>query len=86
MYNEHHFFEPNAIKRYSVGTKNTTLVKASDGSLIIYVQANQPSDPTKRANWLPAPRGNFALYLRAYWPEESVLNHAWTPPAVVETK
>src|SRR6202007_1216609 len=27
LYNEHHFFSPNEIKRYSVGTKNKTLVK-----------------------------------------------------------
>ena len=44
LYNQHHFFEPNAIKRYSVGTKNKTLVTAPDGSLTIYVQANEPND------------------------------------------
>jgi hypothetical protein len=86
MYNEHHFFEPNPINRYSVGTKNKDLKPNPDGSLTIYVQAAQPTDPMQRTNWLPSPRGNFALYVRAYWPEESVLNHAWTPPAVVKTR
>jgi hypothetical protein len=86
MYNEHHFFEPNAIKRYSVGTKNKDLETNPDGSLTIYVQAAQPPDPVQRANWLPAPRGNFALYVRAYWPQESILNGTWTPPAVVKVK
>lgn len=86
LYNQHHFFEPNAIKRYSVGTKNKTLVTAPDGSLTIYVQANEPSDATQRANWLPAPKDDFALYIRAYWPEESALNGSWTPPAVVKER
>ncbi len=86
MYNEHHFFEPNAIKRYSVGTKNKTLVTAPDGSLTIYVQTAEPSDATQRANWLPPPKGNFALYIRAYWPEDVVLNGGWTPPRVVKVK
>ena len=86
LYNEHHFFEPNPINRYSVGTKNKDLKTNADSSLTIYVQATQPTDPQQRSNWLPAPRGNFALYLRAYWPEESVLNGTWTPPAVVKTR
>jgi hypothetical protein len=85
LYNQHHFFSPNEIKRYSVGTKNKTLVKAADGSLTIYVQSTPP-DGDKRANWLPAPKENFSLYARTYWPEESVLNGNWTPPAVVKVK
>ena len=40
LYNQHHFFSPNEIKRYSVGTKNKTLVTAPDGSLTIYVQVH----------------------------------------------
>ncbi len=85
MYNQHHFFEPNAIKRYSVGTKNKDLQKAADGSLTIYVQADEPTDPAERANWLPSP-GNedFSLYVRAYWPEEAITKGQWTPPAVVK--
>ncbi len=84
MYNQHHFFEPNAIKRYSVGTKNKDLHKAPDGSLTIYVQADEPTDPAERANWLPSPRNeDFSLYVRAYWPEQAVTSGQWTPPAVV---
>lgn len=86
MYNEHHFFEPNAIKRYSVGTKNKTLVTGPDGSLTIYVQANEPTDATQRANWLPAPKGNFVLYVRSYWPEDAITRGTWTPPGAVKVK
>src|SRR5277367_4864498 len=85
LYNQHHFFSPNEIKRYSVGTKNKTLVTAPDGSLTIYVQATPPEDD-KRANWLPAPKEDFVLYVRSYWPEDSILNGSWTPPAVTKVK
>jgi hypothetical protein len=85
LYNQHHFFSPNEIKRYSVGTKNKTLVTVADGSLTIYVQATPPADDN-RANWLPSPKENFVLYIRAYWPEASVLNGIWTPPVVTRVK
>jgi hypothetical protein len=80
LYNQHHFFEPNEIKRYSVGTKNKTLKHNADGSLTIYVQADPPADD-KRANWLPAPKqADFSLFMRAYWPKVAVIDGSWTPP------
>ena len=83
LYNAQHFFAPNAIKRYSVGTKNRHLKPNADGSLTIYVQADEPTDPLQRANWLPAPKGeDISLYLRVYWPEEPIDSGRWTPPAV----
>ncbi len=82
MYNKHHFFEPNALKRYSVGTKNKTLKKNADGSLTIYVQPDSPG-ADKESNWLPAPKGaEFSLYVRAYWPKKAITSGKWTPPAV----
>jgi hypothetical protein len=56
LYNQHHFFVPNDIKRYSVGTKNKTLQYNPDGSLTIYVQADAPTDPLRRSNWLATAR------------------------------
>jgi hypothetical protein len=85
LYNQHHFFSPNELKRYSVGTKNKTLVTAPDGSLTIYIQPAPPAGD-KRANWLTAPRENFALYVRSYWPEDSILNGTWTPPVVTKER
>lgn len=82
IYNEHHFFVANAINRFSVGTKNKDLKLGTDGSLTIYVQAEEPEDPEQRANWLPAPKGEFSLYVRAYWPKPAVTDASWTPPAV----
>ncbi len=90
LYNQHHFFAPNEIGRYSVGTRNKDLKYAEDGSLTIYVQADPPPDEL-RANWLPTPQsgdgnadmnGDFSLYIRAYWPKAAVLEGAWTPPPV----
>jgi hypothetical protein len=82
LYNRHHFFEPNEIKRYSVGTKSRSLKIAADGSLTIYVQATPPPGD-QRENWLPAPKGeDFSLYVRAYWPEPPARDGRWTPPPV----
>jgi hypothetical protein len=81
LYNEHHFFAPNELKRYSLGTKNKTLKYNPDGSLTIYVQADPPPE-TQRANWLPAPKdADFSLYMRAYWPKTAIVDGSWTPPA-----
>jgi len=85
MYNEHHFFEPNKLNRYSLGTKNKDLQKGPDGSLTIYVSSTPPNQD-KMTNWLPAPKGDFSLYVRTYWPEDAILNGTWTPPAVVKVK
>jgi hypothetical protein len=82
IYNDHHFFAPNQINRYSVGTKNKDLQLAADGSLTIHVQTLAPGDAAQRANWLPAPNGDFSLYLRAYWPQAAVTDGSWTPPPV----
>src|SRR5262249_12089662 len=74
LYNEHHFFAKNDLKRYSLGTKNRDLKYNADGSLTIYVQADPPADAV-RANWLPAPKDAiFSLFIRAYWPKAAVLD------------
>jgi hypothetical protein len=81
LYNEHHFFEPNQIDRFSVGTKNRGLKLDPDGGLTVIVQADPPAD---RSNWLPAPKGkDFSLFMRAYWPKTAVLDGSWTPPPVL---
>ena len=86
LYNQHHFFEPNDLKRYSIGTKNRNLQNNSDGSLTLYVQAAAPTD-NQRSNWLPAPKdGDFTLYIRSYWPDKPILDGAWTPPGIERVK
>jgi hypothetical protein len=80
LYNEYHFFAPNEIKRYSLGTKNRNLKYDDDGSLTLYVQNDEP-DESRRNNWLPSPKdGDFSLYVRTYWPKSEVTDGSWTPP------
>jgi hypothetical protein len=82
LYNEHHFFVPNDIGRYSLGTKNKTLTYNPDGSSTLYVQADPPPE-AQRSNWLPAPKNaDFSLYVRAYAGKAAILDGSWTPPAV----
>ena len=87
LYDQHHFFAPNAVGRYSLGTKTKDLKYNPDGSLTIYLQADPPGDELW-ANWLPAPKdagestGDFSLSIRAYGPKPAVTEGAWTPPAV----
>ena len=85
LYNEVHFFNPNPLNRYSLGTKNKNLKYNSDGSLTLYAGAKSPGKD-KENNWLPAPEGPFSLYIRAYWPENAILDGTWTPPIVEKVK
>jgi hypothetical protein len=64
LYNQEHFFHPNALHRYSLGTKNKGLKYNTDGSLTLYAGAKSPGKD-KESNWLPAPAGTFSLYMRA---------------------
>ncbi|MHC9295194.1 DUF1254 domain-containing protein [Mycobacterium sp. LTG2003] len=81
LYNDKHFFHPNQLNRYSLGTKNKTLTRGQDGSLTLFAGAKTPG-PEQESNWLPAPEGPFSLYIRAYWGEPGITENTWKPPAV----
>ena len=57
LYNEEKFFLPNALNRFSLGTKNKTLRYAADGSLNLYLGAKSPGKENE-PNWIPAPKGH----------------------------
>ena len=76
---------PNPIQRYSIGDRTKGLRYGADGSLEIYLQAENPG-PAKAANWLPAPAGPFFFVARLYGPKPAVLSGAWTLPARVEVR
>lgn len=85
LYNAGHFFSPNPLNRYSLGTKNKSLKFSDDGSLMLYVQSESPG--ADKSNWLPAPKeADFSLYIRAYWPKPAILDGTWTPPKVEKMK
>jgi hypothetical protein len=82
LYNEEHLFNPNPLKRYSLGTKSKSFLKYNpDGSLTLYAGAKSPG-ADKESNWLPAPEGMFSLYIRCYWAEQAVIDGTWMPPQV----
>ena len=83
LYNDHHFFNPNPLKRFSLGTKNQNLQTNSDGSLTLHAGAKSPGKD-KETNWLPAPNTPFSQYIRCYWPKQEVINATWIPPKVVK--
>jgi len=82
LYNEHHFFHANELRRYSLGTKNRNLKRNADSSLTLHVGAKSPG-PDREPNWLPSPNGHFSLYIRAYWGHERILDGSWKPPIIV---
>ena len=75
-------FVPNAIDRYSIGDRTAGLVYGEDGSVTVFLQAEEPTDPVERANWLPAPEGPFYLLTRHYSPQAAILTGDWVPPAI----
>lgn len=81
LYNKEHLFEPNALNRFSLGTKSKSLKYNEDGSLTLYFQNVSPG-ADKETNWVPAPQDDFSLYIRAYWPKAEILNGKWVPPLV----
>jgi hypothetical protein len=70
--------------------QNHTACFNRDGSLDLYLQADQPSDAAQACNWIPIPddeqlaadEPDFIVFLRMYWPDQAVLRGRWIPPAV----
>ena len=79
---ENQLFVPNPINRYSFGDRTKGTVYGKDGSLEIFLQAEEPTDPVERANWLPAPKGRFYLVTRHYSPQAAILTGDWVPPPI----
>ncbi len=77
----------NPIKRYLINSPMLPDLKTNgDGSLTLFIQKDEPTDPVQKANWLPAPNGPIYIVLRMYWPKESVLNGTWQPPGIKAAK
>jgi hypothetical protein len=81
---ENQLFVPNAINRYSVGDRTPGTAVGKDGSMEIFLQADEPTDPRERANWLPAPKGPFYLLIRHYSPKAPILTGDWLPPPITK--
>ncbi len=87
MYDTNSFFVPNPLNRYLINDLSH-LHKNADGSIDIYVQHDQPSNPAQVSNWLPAPAAGlgFRLIWRLYdlgSATEGVLDGSgWQPPPI----
>ncbi len=68
LYDANVFLFPNPFHRYLINDR-TDLHYNADGSLDLYIQASQPSDPKQAQNWLPSPPGAaFRIIWRLYQP------------------
>lgn len=77
----------NPIDRYLVNSPMLPDLKTNaDGSLTLYIQKDEPTDPGQKANWLPAPDGPIYMVMRLYWPKDEALNGSWSPPAIKRTE
>jgi hypothetical protein len=77
----------NPIDRYLINSPMLPdLKKADDGSLTLYIQNKEPSNPDQKTNWLPAPDGPIYMVMRLYWPKDEALKGTWEPPAVTKVK
>ena len=79
----------NPINRYLINSPMLpNLKKNADGSLTLFIQRDEPTDPLQKANWLPTPDGPIYLVMRLYWPKTeapSVLppgEGSWQPPGL----
>jgi hypothetical protein len=70
----------NSMRRYSLGSYSKNVIYNIDGSLDIYMSANEPQGHTN--NWLPAPRGGFYVMLNLYNPTEQALKEPYAPPPI----
>ena len=82
MYDREGFLVANPINRYSLGPSHPPVVTRPDGSIVVAVEHDQPTEAD--VNWLPSPVGGFRLNMRLYGPRQSVLDGNWRPPPVVK--
>jgi hypothetical protein len=82
-YGADEFLIENPLKRYALGDRDPLKFNA-DGSLDIWIQAQEPHDMALRSNWLPVKdHAKFLLNARLYWPKPDALQGKWTMPVVM---
>jgi hypothetical protein len=82
VYDSNGYLAPNPIDRYSLGPSHPPLVEKPDGSIVIALQQDEPTEG--RVNWLPTPDAGFRLNLRLYGPSRAAQRGDWRPPPVVD--
>jgi hypothetical protein len=87
LYDAQVFFFSNPFHRYLINDR-TDLHYNADGSLDLYIQQAQPSDPQQAQNWVPSPPGEtFRIIWRLYETGKArfgILDGSgWQPPAIL---
>ena len=82
VYDSSGYLTPNPIDRYSLGPSHPPLIERPDGSIVIALQQDEPTE--RRVNWLPTPDAGFRLNLRLYGPSKAAQRGDWRPPPTVE--
>ncbi|MEN9995720.1 MAG: hypothetical protein RL462_496 [Pseudomonadota bacterium] len=81
-YGHDEFLIANPLNRYALGDRDRLHFNA-DGSLDIWIQAQEPAQAHQRTNWLPVKdKSAFLLNARLYWPKEDALQGTWKMPAL----
>jgi hypothetical protein len=87
LYDSQVFLFPNPFNRYLINDR-TDLHYNADGSLDMYIQSAEPSDPKQAQNWVPSPPGQrFLVIWRLYETGKArsgILDGSgWQPPAIM---
>lgn len=82
VYDSNGYLAPNPIDRYSIGPSHPPLAKQPDGSIVVVLSNQEPTEDD--ANWLPTPDAGFRLNLRLYGPKKAALKGDWTPPPTLK--
>jgi hypothetical protein len=85
MYDADEFQVANAKNRFAIGDRDAQKYNP-DGSLDLYIQADNPG-ADRESNWLPSPSsGRLGLTMRLYAPRPEALAGTWNPPALKRLK
>ncbi|MFM9127372.1 MAG: DUF1254 domain-containing protein [Solirubrobacterales bacterium] len=81
MYDTDGYLVANPSNIYAIGDSHPPLRRKKDGSVVVVIQKDKPTE--KDVNWLPAPADKgFRLNLRLYMPKKAILDGSWKPPGV----
>jgi hypothetical protein len=88
IYDEGGYFIENEINRYSINSfmLDRGDLHTADGTLVIYIQNEKPTDPNQLKNWLPAPKGSFRFAFRFYGPKDKLIDWTYDMPGIVRTR
>lgn len=86
LYDKNGIMFGNPANRYSISSITSGLEYQKDGGLSILIQADEPTDPKEKRNWLPAPKGEFWLMMHLWQPKDKVLKGKWKLPGIEPVK